>query len=306
MSNDLQGKNILFYSESQSDTLSKEILKILKESPLLNEQFYKFSVNNPKLKIPELIVRTGVVPVIAISGFNELIKGPDALKWIKGNSLNANKELDFEYVDVSKCSGSSSSFSSVGDTFKRSSMSQAHNADFNKGTEYADSSYYATLGDANKIDTFDENNGPASDSGRLFNNFKNNRERDVKNINSQMHNEMNQFEQNSKNFNNVLQPQLQYNPYLNSNPNEQQERERKFQEFLKKEDTSSSTNYVNRQFQNIYTNKQPLMSMHQSQMTRSRDFNAGASSSRNFPVFNNSSSQSSNITPYGNDNYASW
>ena len=322
MSNDLEGKNILFYSESPNDTLSKEILKILKESPLLNEQFYKFSINNQKLKIPELIKRTGVIPVIAISGFNDLIKGPEALKWIKGNCLSNTKNSDYEYVDVTKNSGSSSDFSSIGDTFKRSSASQPHNMEFNKGTEYADSSYYASLDGGNRIETYDEQNLNKSDSDRLFNTFKNSRQREIKNINSQAQNEMNLFENSTRNFdqqehfmqhqmnqmNQMNQPsQITYNPYMNSNPNEQQEREKKFQQFLKQEDHASSSNYVNRQFQNVYNSQQQpfVNNQQQSQMTRSRHYNP-QTPSRDFPSFNNPSSQSSNITPFSSGDYASW
>ncbi len=318
MSNDLEGKNILFYSESPNDTLSKEILKILKDSPLLNEQFYKFSINNQKLKIPELIKRTGVIPVIAISGFNDLIKGPEALKWIKGNCLSNAKNGDVEYVDVAKSSGSSSHFSSIGDTFKRSSTSQSHNMEFNKGTEYADSSYYAPLEHGNRIETYDEQNLNNNESERVFNTFKNSRQREVKNINSQAQNEMNQIENNARNFDQQEQfmqqqhNQMTYNPYMNSNPNEQQEREKKFQQFLKQEDHASSSNYVNRQFQNVYNSQQQqqpfVNNQQQSQMTRSRNYNP-QTPSRDFPSFNNTSSQSSNISPFSpfsSGDYASW
>ena len=316
MSNDLEGKNILFYSESPNDALSKEILKILKDSPLLNEQFYKFSINNQKLKIPELIKRTGVIPVIAISGFNDLIKGPEAVKWIKGNCLSNVKNNDVEYVDVTKSSGSSSQFSSIGDTFKRSSASQPHNMEFNKGTEYADSSYYASLDGGNRIETYDEQNLNNNESDRLFNAFKNGRQRELKNINSQAQNEMNQFENNARNFDQQQQfmqqqpSQITYNPYMNSNPNEQQEREKKFQQFLKQEDHASSSNYVNRQFQNVYNSQQQpfVNNQQQSQMTRSRNYNP-QTPSRDFPSFNNQSSQSSNITPFSpfsSGDYASW
>ncbi len=164
----------------------------------------------------------------------------------KGNCLSNTKNNDYEYVDVAKNSGSSSDFSSIGDTFKRSSASQPHNMEFNKGTEYADSSYYASLDGGNRIETYDEQNLNKSDSDRLFNTFKNSRQREIKNINSQTQNEMNQFENSSRNFdqqehfmqhqssqmNQMNQPsQITYNPYMNSNPNEQQEREKSSNNF---------------------------------------------------------------------------
>ena len=94
---------------------------------------------------------------------------------------------------------------------------------------------------------------------------------------------------------------------MNSNTNEQQEREKKFQQFLKQEDHASSSNYVNRQFQNVYNSQQQpfVNNQQQSQMTRSRNYNP-QTPSRDFPSFNNPSSQSSNITPFSSGDYASW
>ena len=187
MDSDLEGKNILFYSEH--DAMSKEILQILENSPLLKEQFYKFSVNDRRIKIPNMIREAGIIPIIAVSGFNDIMKGPQALEWVKNNSLSSFQNGGFEYVDITKAGQLSSSFSSLGDTFKTSSASQNHNSEFNKGTDYADTVCYASIGDAPHIDTYDE--GPKKsvkekELDRMLNQFKNSRQEDISSINTQI------------------------------------------------------------------------------------------------------------------------
>lgn len=237
---ELEGKNILFYSEN--DEISKNIIKELEGSKLLNDQFYKFSVNNPRIRIPDMIKKLNVIPVIAVSGFDKLIKGPDALEWVKANTLNSSSQNGgYQYVDIQRNSELSTSFSGLGDTFKKSSASQSHNSEYNKGTEYASDIYCAPVSETSHIDTYDDN-GPANSKqneiNRMFKSFKNSRQNELNSIRNEKEEQSNQFmQQQSRQFQNVYSdrsmPQLdfkhaqpthsrQYTPHQSFNhPNEQ-------------------------------------------------------------------------------------
>lgn len=294
MDSDLEGKNILFYSEH--DALSKEILGILEKSPLLKEQFYKFSVNDRRIRIPNMIREAGVIPVIAVSGFNDLMKGPQALEWIKNNSLSNMQNGGFEYVDISKAGQLSSSFSSLGDTFKSSSASQNHNSEFNKGTDYADTTLYASVGDASHIDTYDEVSPKKSykeqELERKLNQFKNSRQNDIKNVNTQITNDINAYKEQNPSFGQPGQPgqpvqpgqpgqphvqqQMQYMPLGTENQALKQQREAQFQNFLQQQPAMRS--YENeRQFQNVYGNQLSPVDFRQPAPTHGRQYTPGPS-----------------------------
>lgn len=288
MDSDLEGKNILFYSEH--DALSKEILEILEKSPLLKEQFYKFSVNDRRIRIPNMIREAGVIPVIAVSGFNDLMKGPQALEWIKNNSLSNMQNGGFEYVDISKAGQLSSSFSSLGDTFKASSASQNHNSEFNKGTDYADTTLYASVGDASHIDTYDEVSPKKSykeqELERKLNQFKNSRQADIKNVNTQITNDINAYKEQNPAFAQPVQQvqqqvqqtqqQLRYQPLGSENQALKQQREAQFQNFLQQQPAMRS--YENeRQFQNVYGNQLSPVDFRQPAPTHGRQYNPGPS-----------------------------
>ncbi|MDB4507409.1 hypothetical protein N9064_00805 [bacterium] len=282
MDSDLEGKNILFYSEH--DDLSKEILGILEKSPLLKEQFYKFSVNDRRIRIPNMIREAGIIPVIAVSGFNDLMKGPQALEWIKNNSLSSTQGSGFEYVDISKAGQLSSSFSSLVDTFKASSASQNHNSEFNKGTDYADTTCYASVGSVSHIDTYDEVGPKKSykeqELERKLNQFKNSRQNDIKSVNNQITNDINSYkEQNPAFAQPVQQPvqqQVRYQPPGAENPALKQQREAQFQNFLQQQPAMKS--YENeRQFQNVYGNQLSPVDFRQPAPTHGRQYNPGPS-----------------------------
>ena len=297
MDNDLEGKNILFYSEH--DSISKEILQILDKSPLLKEQFYKFSINDRRIRIPTMIREAGVIPVIAVSGFNDLMKGPQALEWIKNNSLSSSQNGGFEYVDISKAGQLSSSFSSLGDTFKASGASQSHNSEFNKGTGYADTSYYASVGDASHIDTYDEAGPKKSykeqELERKLNQFKTSRQADIKSVNNQINNDINAYKEQNPVFSQQpqqpqqpqrpqypqqpqqqQQQQLRYQPPGAENPTLKQQREAQFQNFLQQQPAMRS--YENeRQFQNVYGNQLSPVDFRQPAPTHGRQYNPGPS-----------------------------
>ena len=283
MDSDLEGKNILFYSEH--DALSKEILGILEKSPLLKEQFYKFSVNDRRIRIPNMIREAGIIPIIAVSGFNDLMKGPQALEWVKNNSLSNMQNGGFEYADISKAGQLSSSFSSLGDTFKTSSASQNHNSEFNKGTGYADTTCYASIGDASHIDTYDEVGPKKSykeqELERKLNQFKNSRQNDINNVNTQITNDINSYKEQNPAFapQNVQQPvqqQVRYQPPGAENPALKQQREAQFQNFLQQQPAMKS--YENeRQFQNVYGNQLSPVDFRQPAPTHARQYSPGPS-----------------------------
>ena len=298
MDNELEGKNILFYSESQNDTLSAQCLEILKKSPLLNEQFYKFSVNNPKLKIPNMIKQQNITPIIAVSGFNELMKGPQALDWIKNNNLNTLKKNDYEYVNINQGQSLSSSFSSLADTFKVSSASQNHNSEFNKGTDYADTSYYAPINEKINIDTYEEQNNSSkyTQNEKLFNNFKNARQQDLQQINKNMKLDISNYQQSLAQEDTrkpkYEHPVMQYNPNIGNNNTqyEQQQREQEFQKFLHQDSPMQNSTQLthSRQY-----NPSPSYSQNVQQSNR-QGFNSpmmGQNSNnvqrKQFPSFNN-------------------
>ena len=284
MDSDLEGKNILFYSEH--DALSKEILGILEKSPLLKEQFYKFSVNDRRIRIPNMIREAGVIPVIAVSGFNDIMKGPQALEWIKNNSLSNMHNGGFEYVDISKAGQLSSSFSSLGDTFKNSGASQNHNSEFNKGTDYADTTCYASVGNASHIDTYDE--GPKKsykeqELDRKLNQFKNSRQNDIKNVNNQITNNINAYKEENPAFAQPQQPiqsmqqQMRYQPPGAENTALKQQREAQFQNFLQQEQPATKSYENERQFQNVYGNQLSPVDFRQPAPTHGRQYNPGPS-----------------------------
>ena len=297
MDSDLEGKNILFYSEH--DALSKEILGILEKSPLLKEQFYKFSVNDRRIRIPMMIREAGVIPVIAVSGFNDLMKGPQALEWVKNNSLSSSQGGGFEYVDITKAGQLSSSFSSLGDTFKASGASQSHNSEFNKGTGYADTSCYAAVGDASHIDTYMDDGPKKSmkekELDMMLQKFKNSRQNEINNVNKQVSNDINKYKEENPVFGQIQQPQqpqqprypqytqqtqqpqqLSYQPLGAENPALKQQREAQFQNFLQQQPPMRS--YENeRQFQNVYSNQLEPVNFKQPTPTQGRQYNPGPS-----------------------------
>ena len=285
MDSDLEGKNILFYSEH--DALSKEILGILEKSPLLKEQFYKFSVNDRRIRIPNMIREAGVIPVIAVSGFNDLMKGPQALEWIKNNSLSSSQDGGFEYVDISKAGQLSSSFSSLGDTFKTSGASQTHNSEFNKGTEYADTTCYAAVGDASHIDTYNDDGPKKSVKEKeldiMLQKFKNSRQNEINGVNKQLSNDISKYKEENPVFeqqpqmNQQQRQQMRYQPLGAENPALKQQRESQFQNFLQQQQPATKSYETDRQFQNVYSNQLKPVDFRQPAPTHGRQYNPGPS-----------------------------
>jgi hypothetical protein len=312
MDNELEGKNILFYSENQNDILSAQCLEILKNSPLLNEQFYKFSVNNPKIKIPNMIRQQNITPIIAVSGFNELMKGPQALDWIKNNNLNSSKKNEYDYVNIDKGQSLSSSFSSLGDTFTVSGASQNHNSEFNKGTDYADTSYYATVNEKSNIDTYEEqqnNSSKYNQNEKLFNNFKNARQQDLQQINKNMKLDVSNYQQSLSQEETrkpkYEQPAMQYNPNIGNNNTqyEQQQREEVFQKFLHQDSPIQQNNQPlmhSRQYNPNAVPQQPMRQGYGGPMVGKNSNNTRKTNQ--FPSFDNGG-----VTGFsGNSSYASW
>jgi len=115
--NEMESRNILFYSIHPNDKESAMILDELKRSPLLDKMFIKVCVNDKSIKLPSAIIQLGIVPVVAISGLNKLIMGKNIIIWLKNNCLSNNKD-DLQYVDIS--SSSKQEYSAYGDEYRQS------------------------------------------------------------------------------------------------------------------------------------------------------------------------------------------
>jgi hypothetical protein len=90
-------KNLLFYSLYPNDKISRQCLEALESLPELNRQFVKFCVHDPKnlkgaplIKLPKIVyscMERGLVPIIAVAGFNQPVFADAALSWIKQSAL---------------------------------------------------------------------------------------------------------------------------------------------------------------------------------------------------------------------------
>lgn len=91
-------KNLLFYSLHPTDKISRQCLIELEKLPELNKQFVKFCVHDerninapPRIKLPKIVyqcMERGLVPIIAVAGFNQPVYADSALSWIKQSALN--------------------------------------------------------------------------------------------------------------------------------------------------------------------------------------------------------------------------
>ena len=78
-------KNILFYSIHPNDTNSKQFMTLLNKYSYLKQQFILVCVNDPNIKIPQIILDIGTTPVLLSQGhgFNKPIIGTDAVSWLE-------------------------------------------------------------------------------------------------------------------------------------------------------------------------------------------------------------------------------
>lgn len=91
----IQNKNVLFYSMYPNDVISKMCLDELNKTPELNKQFIKVCIHHPQdynkpplINLPQRIMQfRDRVPILAASGFTELIHSQSTLSWIKETAL---------------------------------------------------------------------------------------------------------------------------------------------------------------------------------------------------------------------------
>jgi hypothetical protein len=135
-----ENKSILFYSTHPNDLISRQFLEELNKNKLLNDQFIKICVTDPKITIPKKILEANSIPVVASPGFPDLIKGENALSWIRNNSFNG-KGNGFNYGDVSHSSKKdfSTNFTTlVEDEFQKTDYNQHYNDEYNLGFKIED------------------------------------------------------------------------------------------------------------------------------------------------------------------------
>lgn len=96
-------KNLIFYSNYPGDNNSQLCLDALNKCPSLNKQFIRICIHDPRdpsrpppINLPPRVFeckRRGLMPILAISGFNEPIFANDALSWIQNTSLSQKEDV---------------------------------------------------------------------------------------------------------------------------------------------------------------------------------------------------------------------
>jgi len=165
---DLIGKNLLFYSQNPRDTVSQNILASLRKNPQLDRDFLKICVEKAQ-KLPRMVVKENVVPVVVISGFNQLIKGHDALQWIQNSALSSNRIDDGPSgVDISQSKNNTiySSISMSDQDSLKQFYSEQYNYGFDEGTPIGNSQM-ADLSTQQRITTYNDDNNSRQFNGSL-------------------------------------------------------------------------------------------------------------------------------------------
>jgi len=147
------GMNLLFYSRNPQDKVSGSILEALQKNPGLDKQFFKICVETAK-RIPQLVIRENVVPVVVASGFNKLIKGYDALTWIQNSSAGVG---DNGPSGFSKCDQIHSAISMDDRDSLRQYQEDQYNVGFDKGVG---GEWMTKTNDQQRITTYTEDSIP--------------------------------------------------------------------------------------------------------------------------------------------------
>jgi hypothetical protein len=161
----IQNKNVLFYSTYPNDIISKLCLEELEKTPELNKQFIKVCIHHPQdytkpplINLPQRIMQFRErVPVLAASGFNELIHSQSALSWIKETALK-HKDIMPSNIHGGGCADNACTIEEAakgGNTL----FDTDYNIGFSAGSgEF--SKLYANIDEAsqNRIVTYDEMN----------------------------------------------------------------------------------------------------------------------------------------------------
>ena len=173
MSSNYKHKNLLFYSNR--DQASLAFLQELSKNPLLDKQFVKICVNDPRVKIPQRIIQYNKIPVVVCPGFDTPILGEDAFTWLQNNSFSekSNGVLDFGNIKDSK--DFSSEHSTLVEEFKRTDYNGYHNDEYNLGFNTDNkvvNSQFSNVQtqsqeDATRINTFEDNESKRGSKGVL-------------------------------------------------------------------------------------------------------------------------------------------
>ena len=99
----IQNKNLLFYSLHPNDALSKQCIEYLDKYPVLNKQFIRICIHDPRnynrpptIRLPRIVdecKQKGLIPLLAIAGLTEPVFAQAAISWMKESSLNSKGDL---------------------------------------------------------------------------------------------------------------------------------------------------------------------------------------------------------------------
>ena len=173
----MENKRILFYSTHPTDTLSRQFLEELGKNKLLNDQFIKICVTDPNIKIPKKILEANTIPVVASPGFPDLIKGENALSWLRNNSFNGTSN-GFNYSDVSHSSKKdfSTNFTNLAeDEFQKTDYNQHYNDEYNLGFKIEDqvSAGFSKVKDNTHIVTYRDQSMPDEQNNKISSELQN-------------------------------------------------------------------------------------------------------------------------------------
>jgi len=175
--------NIFFYSTHPDDKESAEFLKELEKNQLLKKQV--ILINIYQHKIPEIVRRTGKIPVLVAEGFNEFITGNAAISWLRNGGFQS-KGNGYESADLN------SKIESVVliDEMKKKNDSLFINSSYNRGFDKKQSTLntgYLSLKAESHIEIYDEsdelgklNDKVASSKLRTASSSRKNEDDDIK------------------------------------------------------------------------------------------------------------------------------
>jgi hypothetical protein len=174
----IQNKNLLFYSLHPNDALSKQCLEHLDKFPVLNKQFIRICIHDPRdfnrppqnIRLPRVVEQCkqrGLIPILAIAGLTEPVFAQAAISWMKESSLNSKADLMASNIHGSGIADScctieqaSQSGNSLFDTDYNIGFSNGR-GEFNKG--------YSSIEEScdNRIVTYDDGNDKRSASSEI-------------------------------------------------------------------------------------------------------------------------------------------
>jgi hypothetical protein len=158
-------KNLIFYSNR--DNASLTLLQELVKNPLLDHQFVKICIDDPRVKIPKMILDFNKIPVIVCPSFGKPILGEDAFTWLKANNFSEKSHGNMDFGNMTNNRDLSNEQSRLVDEFKETEYNGFHNKDYNHGFQtenrsvnslYSDvqSQMGGSQADPTRIETYDD------------------------------------------------------------------------------------------------------------------------------------------------------